>query len=219
MAAEGRAGMGCTRTKGAAAASIPAGWSPLSSACIPPQSSQAQGPPPNPRPLSPTESTAVQRAPPRSSSKACLELPPPSSSPNLIPPWPSSQLFGCPSCQSGSWPWTPRLVTFSYLSCLVDSTTLSGTSFHPHSHCPRLGLSIPGLDHGSGPEDRGWELEALACQPLTLPHQKRPCGQNKPLLFCLPRRHRKGFSTPKPWPRLLPSPRMHLCNLACVAPT
>lgn len=141
MAAEGKARWGCTGTKGAAA-SAPSGASSLLPGS-PQQLAKLRAetlpsPRPHLRPLSPTEST-VRRGPlPGSSGKACLELPPPSSSPNFVHPWPSSQLSGCLSCQSGSWPWT-----------------LPPPSFRPHSHCPRLGPSIPGLDQGSGPGGGG----------------------------------------------------------------
>lgn len=146
MAAEGRARQGCTRTEGAAAASTPAGASSALPVSLnrPARAETLPSTRPHLRPLSPTESAFVPRAPP-------------SSSPNLVHPWPSSH---CPIAQAvdlggGLGPSLP-LVTSSYLSCLVDSTTLSGTFFHSHSHCPRLGLSIPGLDHGSGLGGRGW---------------------------------------------------------------
>lgn len=51
----------------------------------------------------------------------------------------------------------PPPATSSYCSCLVDCATSSGISLHPHSHRPKLGLSIPGPDHCSG-SGQGWGL-------------------------------------------------------------
>lgn len=115
----------------------------LCSACVPQQTSQGRNTAKYPSPPEASKSYRVHccaegpsRAPQARRVRSCHH--------HLLPQ--TSSILGphlsCPVAQAvdlgvGLGPSLP-LVTSSYLSCLVDSTSLSGTSFHPHSHCPRL---------------------------------------------------------------------------------